>query len=216
MNALGAYNVARAAATVGALVVYISTDYVFGAAGAERTTPYVEGDLPGPINVYGASKLAGEQLTQAYAPRALIVRTCGLYGHAGARGKGGNFVETMLRLGSDGRAVRVVDDQRLTPTSTVEVAQQLVALLAARVTGVIHVAASDACSWHDFAREIFAHVELTVALTPITSAEYPTPARRPAWSALGSTGLSQWGVRACRPWRVLLHEYLDARAARRG
>lgn len=210
INALGAWHVARSAAEVGARVIYISTDYVYGAAG-KMLLSYAESDPPGPVNVYGASKLAGEHLTLAYNPRSLVVRTCGLYGHAGARGKGGNFVETMLRLAGEGRSVRVVNDQILAPTSTVECAHKLLELAEHDVAGVVHIAATDSCSWYEFAREIFARLPHDVDLAPIPSSEYPTPARRPEYSALRSERLAPLGIAPCRTWRTMLHEYLETR-----
>ncbi len=212
INALGARHVAQATAQLGGYLVFISTDYVFGAEG-RRLLPYGESEMPGPLSVYGASKLAGEHLTLAAGARALVVRTCGLYGHAGARGKGGNFVETMLRVAGQGKPLRVVDDQTLSPTSTVECAAKLVALLKRRATGVVHVAAEDCCSWYTFARAIFDHGGLDVDLTPIPTSEYPTPAQRPAMSALRSERLAELGIPPCRGWRAMLHEYLENRAA---
>jgi dTDP-4-dehydrorhamnose reductase len=213
INAVGALHVARCAEEIGAAVAYISTDYVFGAAAA-RAEPYREDDTPGPLNVYGAAKLAGEHLTLAYNTRALVVRTCGLYGHAGARGKGGNFVETMLRLAVAGRPIRVVNDQRLSPTSTAECAATLSALVQRSVRGLFHVAARDSCTWFEFAQAIFELEGLSVDLRPIASAEYPVRARRPALSALASQRLAPAGVSACRPWREMLQEYLATRPAR--
>lgn len=209
-NARGALHVARRAAEVGARVAYISTDYVFGGDGPRRAA-YTESDRPMPVNVYGASKLAGEHLTRAFQPRGLIVRTAGLFGHAGARGKGGNFVESMLRLAAAGRPIRVVDDQRLSPTSTVELADRLVALLQRNAEGLLHVAAPDDCTWFEFARAIFAFLQLDIAVRPVSTAEYPLEARRPTLSALRSERLADLGVPPCRPWREMLHDYLRAR-----
>jgi dTDP-4-dehydrorhamnose reductase len=210
VNADGARHVAEGARDAGAAIVYISTDYVFGAAGAcDRA--YDEGARPGPINVYGASKLAGEHFTLAGNSRALIVRTCGLYGHAGARGKGGNFVNTMLRLAHEGKPIRVVNDQRLSPTSTVECAVKIVELIEHATVGICHVAAPDHCTWHEFAAAIFAEAGLAVDLQAISSDQYPQRARRPAMSALRSSRLGEIGVAPCRPWRTMLREYLQTR-----
>lgn len=213
VNAMGAGWVARAAAAVGARVIYLSTDYVFGGAD-DRTTPLVESAAPHPVNVYGVTKLAGELLTRLGNAQSLIVRTCGLYGHAGARGKGGNFVETMLRLAAQDKPVRVVNDQRLTPTSTQACSRALVALLDTAATGLVHVAAADMCTWYEFAQEIFARSGTRVDLRPITSAEYPLPARRPPFSALGTSRANLLGAAACPSWRAMLHEYLDGRRPR--
>lgn len=210
VNAVGALTAARCAAEVGAALVYISTDYVFGAAGARRDS-YYEDDVPGPVNTYGVSKLAGEHLSLAHCAPTLIVRTCGLYGHAGARGKGGNFVETMLRLARGGRPVRVVDDQRLSPTATADCAAKVAELLSADARGVVHVAARDTCTWFELAREVFALAGLDADLKPISSAEYGAAARRPAFSALGSRRLAALGLAACRGWREMLADYLAVR-----
>lgn len=210
VNARGALHVARAAAEVKARVVYISTDYVFGGDGSPPSA-YVESDRPAPVNVYGASKLAGEHLTRAFQPRGLMVRTSGLFGHAGARGKGGNFVETMLRLAASQRPIHVVDDQRLSPTSTAELADRLLALLACDADGVVHVAAADDCTWFEFAREIFAFLRLDIDVRPVPTSQYPVKAQRPALSALRSARLAALGVPPCRPWRAMLHDYLRAR-----
>jgi dTDP-4-dehydrorhamnose reductase len=215
VNALGALHVARAAAEHGARLVYISTDYVFGEA-AGRLLPYVESDRPAPLNVYGATKLAGEHLTLAACPQALVVRTASLYGHAGARGKGGNFVETMLRLAVTGKPVRVVADQRMTPTSTTALSRALATALAQRVSGVLHLAARDACSWYEFAAAIFEHQGLKVDLTPIRAVEYPARARRASFSALGSERLEALGLPAMPTWREMLSEYLEGRGADAG
>ena len=208
VNALGACHVARCAQEVGAAAVYVSSDYVFGRQ-EQRTRPYSEQDLPGPVNVYGASKLAGEHLTRAYCDRCYIVRTCGLYGLAGARGKGGNFVQTILRRAREGNALRVVCDQRVSPTSTWELAGKISALIGTGAYGLYHLAAVDQCTWHEFARAILAHEGLGVEMQAIRSDECHAKARRPALSALASLRLTQIGLTPCRTWREMLHEYLQ-------
>ncbi len=213
VNAVGALHVARQAARIGAAVVLVSTDYVFG--GDElRTTPYSEDDAPAPTCVYGASKLSGEHLTAAYNPRHLIVRSGGLYGHAGARGKGGNFVETMLRLAREGRPVRVVADQRLSPTSTHVLAERVLGLIRAEARGVVHVGAADDCTWHEFATAIFELSDLNVEVAAIRSAEFAAAARRPGMCALRSGRLGSFGVPACPGWREMLEQYLAHRTVR--
>ncbi len=208
VNALGAGHVARAAAAIRARVVFVSTDYVFGLAGA-RVAPYVESDLPGPLSIYGATKLAGEHLTAANNPRHLIVRSGGLYGHAGARGKGGNFVETIRRLARERRSLRIVHDQRLSPTSTRILADRLVNLLATDASGILHVAARDSCTWCEFAQAIVELVGADTRVEPIRSCDYPMKARRPAMSALQSERLAGLGIEPCPPWRAMLAAYLQ-------
>jgi len=212
VNALGARHVAQAAEECGAAVVYLSTDFVFGRAGAVPPA-YGEDELPGALSVDGTSKLAGEYLTTAYNRRALVVRTCGLYGHAGARGKGGNFVETMLRLGQAGKPVRVVNDQRLSPTATVVCADRIIALLERRATGIVHVAASDSCTWHEFAQAIFDLSGIRMTVEPITTAQFGARAPRPAMSALRSTRLAGLDIPPCPGWRTMLQEYLRTQPA---
>lgn len=211
VNAIGALNVARAAAAVGARVIYISTDYVFGAEG-RAARPFVEDDRPGPLNIYGASKLAGEHATLAYCPGSTVLRTASLYGHAGARGKGGNFVETMLRLAAGGKPIRVVADQVMTPTSSLACARAVRELIEHPLAGVVHRASADSCSWFQFAQAIFEHEGLRVDLTPIPAAEYPTKARRAPDSSLGTT---RPGPAPAPTWRAMLSEYLVIRDKRR-
>jgi len=207
VNALGAFHVACHSERLGASVVYVSTDYVYGAAG-RRETPYCEDDVPGPINVYGASKLSGEYLTRAYCSRHFVVRSCGLYGVAGASGKGGNFVETILRLAGEGSPLRVVADQRLSPTSTWELAAKIAELIQTDRYGLYHVTARDHCTWYEFALEMVRKEGHDVSVEAIGTADYPTRARRPAMSALTSSELAAAGIESCRGWREMLHEYL--------
>lgn len=207
VNAIGAMHVAQAAAAIGAAVMLVSTDYVFG-GDAQRSKPYVETDVPSPIGVYGASKFAGEQLTQAYSERHAIVRTCGLFGHAGALGKGGNFVETIRKRAMDNEPLRVVDDQVVSPTSTRELASRLIELAAMNAQGLYHVASPTSCTWYEFACEIVKQVESSSTVTPVPSSAYPTAARRPRLSALASDRLAATGVATCPTWQEMLRCYL--------
>src|SRR5262249_20762182 len=156
--------------------------------------PWAEADAPGPVSIYGLSKLAGEYLVRAVCPRHLVLRTCGLYGVWGSGGKGGNFVETMLRLATQGKDLRVVADQECTPSYTRDVAAATVALLGKGATGLFHVTNAGSCSWHEFARTIFELAGLKPALTPIPSREYNAPARRPAYSVLSNGAYNRLNV----------------------
>jgi dTDP-4-dehydrorhamnose reductase len=171
VNRDGARNVAEAAGTV----VYVSSDYVFD--GTKRT-PYVESDPVNPLSSYGRSKLEGERATAQANPRHLIARSSWLFGVGGP-----NFVETMLGLGPE---VRVVDDQVGSPTFTGHLAEALVELASGTDYGVHHVAASGSCSWFEFAREIFARAGSDTQVEPCTTADFPRPAPRPAYSVLES------------------------------
>src|SRR5579871_4178013 len=171
VNAWGVRELARLCRERDCLLVHFSTDYVFG-LDPTRRQPWTEKDAPGPISVYGLSKLAGEYLVRSICPRHMVIRTCGLYGVWGSGGKGGNFVETMLRLAGQGKPLRVVDDQTCTPSYTVDVAESTLALLTAGRRGLCHVTNTGACSWHEFARATFELTGTSANLTSITSAEY--------------------------------------------
>jgi dTDP-4-dehydrorhamnose reductase len=210
VNAWGVRQLALACRDLGCLLVHFSTDYVFG-LDESRRTPYREDDAPGPVSVYGLSKLAGEYLVRSLCPRHLVIRTCGLYGVHGSGGKGTNFVETMLRLAGQGKTPRVVADQVLTPGYTVDVATAVVELLRTGQTGLYHVTNAGSSSWHEFAAAIFELAGLKVDVTPTTSAAYGAPARRPAYSVLSTEKYHQLGLPPLRPWREALAAYLQER-----
>jgi dTDP-4-dehydrorhamnose reductase len=211
VNAVAVHDVARACRAADAALMHVSTDYVFGRDGGRRH-PWTEDDRPEPTSVYGASKLAGEALALAYAPRACVVRTAGLYNLLGSRGKGGNFVETMLRVAAQGKPLRVVADQWLTPTFTPDLARAMVDLLLRGATGVYHATSAGACSWFEFARKIFELAGVEADLSPTSSAEWAAKAARPAYSVLSSARLREAGVEAPRHWEAALADYLARRA----
>ncbi|MBI3456865.1 MAG: dTDP-4-dehydrorhamnose reductase [Candidatus Rokubacteria bacterium] len=209
VNAVAVHHLARTCERHGARLVHFSTDYVFGGAGPG---PFTEDAPPAPLNAYGASKLAGEQCVQIAGPRHLVIRSSGLYGVAGSSGKGGNFVETMLRLAREGKPIRVVDDQILSPTYTLDLADAVARLLAADPPGgIYHLTNSGACSWFEFARRIFELCGLRPELLPTTSAAFRTPARRPANSALVNARPAALGLAPLRPWPDALRAYLAAK-----
>lgn len=207
VNALAPAAVADWCQANDALLVHFSTNYVFGLEEA-RATPYRETDIPGPVSVYGSTKLAGEHFVLSRSPRALVIRTCGLFGRRGAGEAPSNFVATMLRVAGQGKPLRVVEDQICTPTYTDDLAVATLSLLETRAKGLFHVTNAGQCTWFEFARSIFEERKLTPDLTPIPSAAYPVPARRPLYSVLDCTRLSAVGVRALRPWRDALRDYL--------
>jgi len=210
VNAFGVRDLAGICRDLGAVLVHFSTDYVFG-LDADRTTPWAETDAPGPVSVYGSSKLAGEYFVRSICPGHLVVRTCGLYGRHGVGGKGTNFVETMLRLAGQGRPLRVVADQVCAPSYTVDVAETTAALLAAGARGLVHVVNPCGCNWFEFARTIFQMAAVTADLTPTSTAEYGAPAARPRYSVLSVEGLSRHGIAAPRRWDDALLDYLNSR-----
>jgi dTDP-4-dehydrorhamnose reductase len=196
VNAEAARSVAEAAARV----IYISTDYVFD--GTKRGA-YVESDPVNPVSEYGRSKLAGERATLTASPQSLIVRTAWLFGAGGH-----NFVATMLRLGEERGAVRVVDDQVGCPTFSGHLAEALVALSEGHGHGFLHVAGAGSCSWYEFAREIFERASVDVDVQPCSTDEFPRPARRPANSVL----VSERGAPRLPAWQEGLEAYLGVRA----
>lgn len=206
VNALGPWNLARACRETGASLVQISTDYVFS---GEASTPYLEDALPQPTNVAGASKLAGEHLVRAVLERHYVVRVAGLFGISGASGKGGNFVETMLRLAREGKEIRVVDDQRLSPTSTRDLAKKLLWLQETDRYGTYHMTNKGDCTWYEFARAIFETVGVKPNFGPTTTAAFGSRIRRPAYSVLGHGVLQTMGADDLPHWREALREYLQ-------
>ncbi len=194
VNALAVGALAEACNACNALLVQISTDYVFGEE-SERRTPWTETDVPSPQGIYAATKLEGERLA-AHCRRHLIVRTCGLYGITPGRN---NFVETMLRLAQQGRGLRVVDDQHCTPSYVPHIAQGLIHLLHSNATGIYHLVNAGQTTWFAFAREIFQQSHMPVSLEPITTAQYVRLRRVPPTACSPPTSISPSAPRRCPP-----------------
>jgi dTDP-4-dehydrorhamnose reductase len=213
VNATAPDRLARLAAELDFTLVHFSSDYVFE---GNVPTPRKEDDLAKPTSVYGVSKLAGENLVRTACPRHFVIRSTGLYGLAGASGKGGNFVETMMRLGKSGNPVRVVNDQVMTPTATADLAIAVRDLLARELDGKVdyglyHVTSAGSCSWYEFAKTIYELSGLSVDLSPIKSSESGAKAKRPAYSVLDHAKWIGAGFRELRPWREALSDYLKAK-----
>jgi len=211
VNAIGPRNVALACKEAGAIMVHLSTDYVFTDSSNHR--PHVEDEPVNPPNVYGVSKAAGEMMIGPSWPSHFIVRGSGLYGVAGSSGKGGNFVETMLKLAEQGKPIKVVADQVLTPTSTWFLADQIALLVTTEAYGTYHATCQGECSWYQFAAEIFRQSGLDPELGPTTSAERITPARRPPYSVLENRNLQRQGIDVMPHWKEALRHYLHERSA---
>jgi len=211
VNAVAPAHLARICHELDAVFVHISSDYVFG-SDRQRAVPYLETDAPGPVNVYGASKLAGEYLVKNSTPKHVVVRTTGLYGTAGSSGKGGNFVELMLRLAREGKPIRVVNDQRLAPTYTADLAPAIIDLVDRQQYGLFHVVNRGGCSWFEFATAIFELAGLAPDLTPTATETFAARAERPRYSVLSTESLADAGIARPRPWREALAAYLEARA----
>lgn len=202
VNALGAANLARAARHADARLVQISTDYVFD---GQATEPYAADALPAPRSAYGRTKLAGEWAITALHIDVWIVRTAWLYGAGGP-----NFVETMRRLAAERETLSVVDDQLGQPTSTADLSDLLVRMIAGRApTGTYHGTSSGQTSWHGFARAIFEKLDLDPErVQPTTTAAFPRPAPRPAYSVLSHESLEAAGIAPIHDWRAGLTGYL--------
>jgi dTDP-4-dehydrorhamnose reductase len=208
VNGLGARHVALAAAEAGALLLALSTDYVFDGT---ATSPYRESDTANPQSVYGASKWAGEQAVREVHPRHIIVRTSWLFGPGG-----GNFVDTILARARAGERLRVVDDQRGSPTFTRDLAQGLLRVASAGVPGTYHCTNSGDCTWYDLAAHAVARAGLGVPLERTDTASFQRPAKRPAYSVLGNAAFEKvtgWRMPA---WRDGVERHLAAVAAGTG
>jgi dTDP-4-dehydrorhamnose reductase len=202
VNAAGTRNIAVAAEEIGAKLCYISTDYVFDGNGKK---PYNEYDNVSPRTVYGRSKLAGEQLTQTLSSRYFIVRTSWVYGKYGTN----NFVKTMLKLGTERDHLKVVHDQIGSPTYTLDLAQFLIELVQGDSYGIYHVSNTGNCSWYEFAQAIFEESGISTKVEPCTTADFPRPAPRPAYSVMDHAAIRYNGLTMLRPWREALQHYLQ-------
>jgi dTDP-4-dehydrorhamnose reductase len=208
VNGIGAMNLARACKRSGAVLVHFSTDYVFD---GRKNAPYEETDLPSPLNVYGVSKVAGEHLIACNVDRYFVVRTCGLYGIAGSSGKGGNFVENMLKKAMAGDAIRVVADQLLTPTYTVDLAEVTRKLILAGKFGLYHLSSEGHCSWYEFTRSIFEIAGVDAKLTPVKTGDFPSSVKRPSYSVLSKAKLRALGL-SIPSWHAALSRYIGERS----
>ncbi|SFI88660.1 dTDP-4-dehydrorhamnose reductase [Paenibacillus sp. UNC496MF] len=204
VNGEGARILAVVAERIGAKLVYVSTDYVFNGQG---THPYEEQEPTDPINEYGRSKLAGEEAVKQHCSRFFVVRTSWVYGAHGQ-----NFVKTMLKLAEDRSELGVVNDQFGCPTFTKDLAAVIAELVQTEKYGVYHVSNSGSCSWHEFAVAIFELAGKThVKVNPISSSEFPRPAKRPAYSVFAHKALADNGFGPMRHWKEALADYFAER-----
>jgi dTDP-4-dehydrorhamnose reductase len=201
VNANGSWHVAAAAADIGTKLVYVSTDYVFD---GRKRTPYNENDRPHPLNVYGASKLLGERYVQKVCERHFIVRTSWLYGRTGA-----GFVTKVADKARRVRSLSLVCDQIGSPTYTLDLAEWIGKLVTGEKYGIYHAANSGCCSRYEFGLEIVRALglERDVQVTKVSSAEFPTPAVRPAYSALDDWTARARGLPRMRDWRSALQAF---------
>lgn len=188
VNAIVVRNLALVCRNLDAVLVHMSTDYVFG-GDPSRRAPYTEHDLPWPLNVYGACKLGGEYFVRNPCPMHFVVRSSGLYGVAGSTEKDGNFVELMLRLAKEGKAIRVVDDQQVTHTYTVDLSSKMVELIQTEHYRLYQITNSGDCTWYEFAAKVFELAGLSPELSPTTTEAFGAKAKRPRYSVLQNKAL---------------------------
>lgn len=207
INAIALKHLSQYCAFKKATLVHISTDYVFG-LDKKRTHPYLENDPPGPVNSYGISKLAGEYFIRYLMTNYFIIRSSGLFGIAGSSGKGGNFIETIIKKGRTNNQIKVVDDQILTPTYTLDLAKQIAVLINTDMFGVYHATAEEQCSWYEFAKAIFNLTGIQTDLVPVSSKDFPLPAKRPSYSVLENEKIKKLDISTMRNWKEGLIDYL--------
>jgi dTDP-4-dehydrorhamnose reductase len=210
INGAGARNLAQVTHETGATLMHISTDYVFD---GRKNTPYIERDPALPLNVYGNTKLSGEFFVRSTNPRHFVVRVSAIYGDNPCRAKGGlNFVELMLKLSRERKELRVVDDEFITPTPTIQIAQQLVSLSRSSDYGLYHATCEGSCSWFEFAAAIFALTKTDVRLEPARPGEFPAKVPRPKYSVLENLALKSKSLNVFTHWKQGLEDYLARRA----
>jgi len=204
-NAVGTMNVAKASREAGARLIYVSTDYVFDGA---KGSPYVETDPTAPVNFYGLTKLFGERYASSLNPRHLILRAGWLFGPNGR-----NFVDTILERARAGQALQVVDDQRGTPTYTLHLAEGLKSAIEKGIEGVLHMTNSGETTWYELARAALEIAGVEAEIKPVDSAGYPTKAKRPANSVMGSLVMERAGLKPLPDWREGLRHHLKRKQA---
>ena len=206
VNGIGARNLALLSKEIQIPLVHFSTDYIFD---GQKESPYFEDDLPIPLNVYGNTKLSGEIFLRNIADSFFIVRVSGLYGKAACRAKGGlNFVQLMLKLANEKDEIRVVDDEVLSPTYTISVAEQLERLTQTDKYGVYHMVSEGSCSWYEFAKKIFELAEIDIELNVAHPDEFPVKVPRPKYSVLSNRNLEAEGLNIMPHWVEGLRRYL--------
>ena len=205
VNVRAVKRLAERCADRGAKFVHFSTNYVFD---GRRGQAYAETDQPSPRSVYAISKLAGEHAALAYAPAALVVRTAGLYGLHGSASKGGNFITRVLARADEQGAVRMVEDQRLSPTFTADLAAAVLEAIEADATGVLHLTSGGACSWLEFTEVIMELGGREIQIEPAKTERRDGVADRPLNGVLARGRADESGLTPLRPWRDALADYM--------
>ena len=205
VNTIAVKHLAEISDYLNAKLIHISTDYVFDGNKQKEKTPYVESDVPNPLNIYGLSKYAGEIAIKNYTSDYLIIRISSVFGKSGASGKGGNFVYTILKYAKENKPLKVIDDIFMSPTYTLDAAKNIWQLiLEEKPSGIYHSANSGICSWYEFAKEILYLSGLKTKVEPVNHNFYPSIAKRPLWSPLAS----EKGI-ILRHWKKALKHFLE-------
>lgn len=207
LNCVAVRNLAAACAETGAWLVTFSSDYVFG---GDKRTPYAETDPPTPLQIYGITRLAGERAALSAAPqRAVVIRTCGLYGRSGAKSKGGNFVDGRVSDARAGRRIEMASEQIVAPTSTDDLSRAIHALIVHQklAPGIYHLVNEGECSWYEFTRAIVEIMNQPVDVVPVDRGGRTGNMRRPLYSVLANTRARALDI-TLRPWREALEAYL--------
>jgi len=206
VNIDGTRNMALACKKIGAVLIYISTDYVFD---GKKISPYEENDKPSPLSVYGDTKFEGENCVKDICEKYFIIRSSWVFGELPENHSGTNFVETIIRLSKEKSELTIVNDQIGSPTYTkdlVEIIKEMINKSPAY--GIYHFSSTGACSWYDFAKEILAQTNTAIELKPITSSEYPQKAKRPSYSYMDKSKIEKALRIKVRSWQEMLSEYL--------
>lgn len=215
INCVAVRELARASVNVGAWFVTFSSDYVFG---GEKREPYLEGDAPAPLQMYGISRLAGEHAAAMTAPEnAIVIRTCGLYGASGARSKGGNFVDGRVGDARAGKRIEMACEQVVAPTSTADLSRAVLQLVShpELAAGIYHLVNEGSCSWYEFTRAIVELSGSPVDVVPVDRGGRTGAMRRPLYSVLANTRARRLGIRL-RHWSEALSDYMRAKYAALG
>lgn len=202
INTIGPKNLASSANAIGAEIVQVSTDYVFD---GERDKQLTEFDEVNPQTIYGKTKLESEKVVSKLNPKHYIVRTAWLYGD------GNNFVKTMIKLSETNKTIKVVNDQKGSPTSTVDLARVIISLVENKNYGLFHCTCKGECTWYDFTKEIFRIKGIDTEVLPCTTDEFPRPAKRPEYSVLRNYMLELTTGDITRDWKEALEEYLETK-----
>ncbi len=205
INALGTLNLAKVCQDEKIRFLHYSTDYVFD---GKKSKPYIEDDLPNPLNVYGNSKLSGEYFALNYCEHSFVVRVSGIYGKVPSRSKGTNFISSILKLAAEKPEVKVVNDEVLTPTSTLSIAKNTKDLVQTEAYGLYHMSCEGEVSWYEFAKTIWAELNIKTPLYPVSVRDFPQVVKRPFYSVLENHKLKILGINKMPDWKEALLNFL--------